>query len=83
MENTLENRERASLNIARTLLDTSIKIDNWDPCTCPIDDLRDHLTKIEQIEGFVKVIGGRADFLRGVLSARVLSEIMHFDQRNG
>ena len=67
--------------MTKILVDASQKIDNWDPCTCPIEDLRKHLVEVECTEDFIKAMAGRADFLRGVLSARVLSEIMNFDNR--
>lgn len=58
------------------LFDAVRKIDNWDPCTCQIDALLDHLADVERIEGFVSIISDRANFLRGVLSARTLHEVM-------
>ena len=61
--------------MAKILIDASQKIDHWDPCTCPIEDLRKHLAEVECTEDFIKAMNGRADFLRGVLSARVMEEI--------
>ena len=59
----------------KILIDASQKIDNWDPCTCPISELQHHIAEIECIEDFIDAMVGRADFLRGVLSARVMEEI--------
>ena len=65
--------------VGRILFEALRRMDNWDPVTCPLDELRDNIEMLEFIEELVTTVSLRPSFLRGVLFARVTREAATFD----
>ena len=61
--------------IGKAIVATASKIDNWSPTTCPLGELQSQLADLEQIEDLVVALSNRATYLRGVLAARMVSEL--------
>ena len=60
--------------IGWTLTDAILKLDNWSPTTCALEDLVEHISGIETIESIMCKISRRADYLRGVMAGRIIHE---------
>lgn len=60
--------------IGWTLTDAILKLDNWSPTTCALEDLMEHISGIETIESIMYEISNRAIYLRGVMAGRIIHE---------
>lgn len=69
-------------DIGKIFLDAVKKVDNWDPCTCPMSELQYHVEALESIECLLAAILSRPSYLRGVLSARTIHEVMNFSNKS-
>ena len=60
--------------IGWTLSDAILKLDNWSPTTCDLEELAEHIAGIETIESIMEEISNRAIYLRGVMAGRIIHE---------
>ena len=65
--------------IGWTLADAILKLDNWSPTTCELEELAEHIAGIEMIESIMIEISNRAIYLRGVMAGRIIHECSRDD----
>lgn len=65
--------------IGWTLSDAILKLDNWSPTTCELEELAEHIAGIETIESIMYEISNRAIYLRGVMAGRIIHECSRDD----
>ena len=74
-DDEMEFSDVTSEKVGEIILDAIRKIDNWSPTTCPLDELKYHLSCVEYIETIASEIANRAIYLRGVMAGRVIHEV--------
>ena len=75
MKYTIEMNERqAAERLGMSIIGVMENIDNWNPATCVLDELRLTILEVEALEKIGASITSRADYLRGVMAGRIIHE---------
>ena len=64
------------IRIGEVFIETVRRTDNWSPINCPLEELEQHLNDLSEIEMFLVELTGRAHYLRGILAARMVNELI-------
>ena len=64
------------IRIGEIFIEAVRRTDNWSPITCQLEELEQHLNDLSEIEVFLVELAGRAPYLRGILAARTVNELI-------